>query len=50
MLYGLDIGNNSLIVAKVLGSQIESASQTIEPVATAGGSLFGKPKLLQIVA
>jgi hypothetical protein len=51
MLYGLDIGNNSLSLgAKVLGSQIESASQMIEPVATAGGSLFGKPKLLQIVA
>ena len=42
MLYGLDVGNNSLgLGAKVLGSQIESASQMIEPVATVRGSLFG---------
>jgi hypothetical protein len=51
MLRGLDIGNNSLGLGAIwLRSKIESASQMIEPVATVSGSLFGKPKLLQIVA
>jgi len=51
MLYGLDIGNNSLSLgAMSLRSQIESASQMFELVTTVGCPSFGEVMLFEIAA